>query len=113
MIRMPRFVVTTIPLFVFLGVMAGSLLAALAQSPTTEIPANAKARSFGGGWDCVRGYRKADGACVAITVPANAYATRTSYGSIWECNRGYRKAGETCTMVVVPANGYLNTSGDG
>ena len=62
-----------------------------AQSDSVELPGNARAKSYGSGWECERGYREDNGTCAAIGVPANAYLTNSSYGSGWECGRGYRE----------------------
>jgi hypothetical protein len=39
---------------------------ASAQLASAEIPENARARSFGSGWVCERGYRESDGTCEAV-----------------------------------------------
>jgi ATP-dependent RNA helicase RhlE len=65
-------------------------LPALAQDGTGPLPENAEARNYGGGWDCVPGYRVDGAACAAIELPENAYATGRSYGAGWECRRGYQ-----------------------
>lgn len=44
-----------------LMVFAGSLALAQAQGVEATIPTNATATTYGGGWECDRGYRKADG----------------------------------------------------
>jgi len=86
---------------------------ALAQSGATEMPQNARAISYGSGWECDPGFRELDGACAAVKAPANAYPTDTSYGRGWECDHGYREGDETCIAVAVPANAYLDPSGEG
>ena len=48
-----------------------------AQGAAVAIPENARAQSYGSGWACNRGYREDKGRCVAIRLPANAYATET------------------------------------
>lgn len=88
---------------------------AFAQGPSGAIPENARAKSYGGGWECNRGYRETKGACAAVKVPANAYATDTSYGRGWDCDWGYkeitRRAGR-CVAVKPPTNAYVHASGD-
>lgn len=88
----------------------------LAQEGSAGIPENSHSKSYSGGWDCDRGYRAANAACVAIKVPANAYLTSSiSSGSAWKCNRGFRRTDATgfrqfdatCVAIAVPANGYL------
>ena len=89
------------------------LLAALAAIPGVEfvqgasagMPENARAKSYGSGWECNRGYRRADRACAAIIVPSNAYLGPS--GDRWECDRGYSKIDEACVAVKVPPHGYL------
>ena len=77
-----------------------------------RLPANASARNFGEGWECDRGYRREDNACLAIIVPENAYATNRSYGTGWECMHGFQEVdGAICLEVVVPDGGYLDPSG--
>ena len=51
-----------------------------AQAGSVELPENARAKSYGSGWECERGYREDNGACTAVRVPANAYLANTSYG---------------------------------
>jgi hypothetical protein len=85
---------------------------AFAQGTPGEMPKNAHANSYGSGWECDRGYREISGACTAVKVPANAYATNRSYGRGWECDHGYREVNERCVAVKVPQNGYLDASGD-
>lgn len=94
-----------------LGALLCAAGAAVAQSPAS-IPPNAHSDRFGGDWSCDRGYREANGGCVAVSIPDNAYATNRSYGSGWECKRGYRTVGEKCAPLDVPANAYLNSTGD-
>jgi hypothetical protein len=87
-------------------------LPALAQDGTGPLPENAEARNYGGGWDCVPGYRVDGAACAAIDLPENAYATGRSYGAGWECRRGFREVGGvSCVAIPVPENAYLRSSG--
>ena len=82
-----------------------------AQGRFAEIPENASAKQYGSGWVCDRGYREASGACIAVKVPVDAYATDSSYGRAWECNWGFRRVNETCMVIKVPPNAYLNSYG--
>jgi hypothetical protein len=50
--------------------------------------------SSGKDWNCERGFRKRDRACVAIQVPTNARLTAS--GNSWMCNPGFRRRGKTC-----------------
>src|SRR5579864_474840 len=54
----------------------------------TPLPSNARAGSYGSGWECVRGFQrgfnKTEEGCVAVSVPPNAYLDAS--GSNWECN---------------------------
>src|SRR5512145_3363664 len=75
-----------------------------AQSSSSVIPDNARARSYGGGWECNRGFRETAGRCIVVTVPSNAYLAPE--GSSWICNRGFRAEGATCTAVQIPTNAY-------
>lgn len=76
------------------------------------MPANAQPRSFGGGWECLRSYRRDGDECTAVIVPENAYATNRTYGNGWECSHGFLQVGDaTCLEVVVPDGGYLDPSG--
>ena len=86
--------------------------AAFAQLAAVGVPENATARTYGGGWTCNRGFRKDDGACQAIRVPANAFPTDATYGSGWQCRRGFRNADNNCVAIEIPKNAYLNAFGD-
>ncbi|HTE42571.1 MAG TPA: hypothetical protein VK629_17255, partial [Steroidobacteraceae bacterium] len=59
-----------------LCLLVGASGRSLAQDTTAvTVPDNSRARSYGGGWECNRGYRRADESCKAVQIPANAYAT--------------------------------------
>ena len=94
--------------------MTGSMLfvgfpgQALAQATIGQIPENAEAKSYGGGWRCNPGYRESNGICAAIEAPANGYATGSSYGTGWECSYGFKESNGSCTAIRVPANAYLS-----
>jgi hypothetical protein len=96
----------------FIGLVAALPGIAAAQTASIDIPENARNKSFGSGWECERGFREADGACRAVEIPANAFATNTTYGRGWECGRGYNDVRGTCEAMAVPAQGYLTSSGD-
>src|SRR5580698_8818397 len=72
------------------------------ESSVSTMPANARAAHFGGGWQCVRGFREEDKGCVPVAVPPNAYLS--SFGNGWECNRGYAKTDKACVLIKVPEN---------
>src|SRR4029077_12639432 len=88
--------------------LAASLLAASgsvsSQTDVRVLPVNAHTSRYGSGWECSRGFRRVEEACVAIKVPANAYLN--SFGSDWDCNRGYRKVDQGCKAVKVPAGAH-------
>lgn len=81
---------------------------AAAQMAADGIPENAEATSYGREWRCNRGYLESDGACAAIEIPENAYATRSSYGAGWKCSHGFKKTDGSCTPTRVPANAHLD-----
>lgn len=93
------------------AILAVSVVAGPASAGMGEVPANASAKRFGSGWECDRGFRESKGACVEISVPANAFATKTSYGRGWECRHGFREIREACEAIPVPDNAYLDASG--
>ncbi|MEO0916223.1 MAG: hypothetical protein AAFY31_04465 [Pseudomonadota bacterium] len=77
------------------------------------MPANAQPKSYGDGWECVRGFRQDGDACLAIIVPENAYATNRTYGSGWACLHGFQEVDNaSCREVMVPDGGYLDPSGN-
>ena len=65
------------------------------------VPANAHARSYGGGWNCSHGSREEHGACAKVEIPANSFLNPS--GNDWECNRLYRKTNDACVAIVIPA----------
>lgn len=97
---------------VSLALLTGPAEIAAAQSAEAKTPANASANTYGTGWQCDRGFRKADGGCVAVTVPAHAYLSERSYGQGWACDRGYRKDQATCVAVGLPEHAHLDFYGN-
>jgi hypothetical protein len=92
-------------LVIYAALFAGGVtVEAAAQSASSAIPDNARQRSYGGGWECKRGYRETAGRCDKVIVPANAYLS--SEGSSWICNRGFLTDGARCTAVQIPLNGH-------
>ncbi len=85
---------------------------AMTKERSTSIPRNAVEKSYGSGWECVRGYREIDGRCSLIQVPPNAFRPKSSYGPVWECRRGFVERDEKCVAINVPAHGYLVSYGD-
>jgi len=81
---------------------------ALAQAVADNMPENAAAKRYGGGWRCNTGYRESNGACATIDIPENGFATDSSFGAGWECSYGFKETNGTCTAVRVPANAYLD-----
>jgi len=63
-----------------------------------EVPANGYfvVASSGLGWKCDRGYRRDDGACIAVEVAENAHLDYSGNG--WECNRPYLKQQDKCAL---------------
>jgi hypothetical protein len=45
-------------------------------------------------WRCERGFRKENAACIAVSVPANAFIGYS--GDEWSCEPGFRKQGRAC-----------------
>ena len=93
MFRMQRTRAIIIRLLILFGLLGAVQGLVLAQDVSLEIPNNARAKSYGDGWECDKGYRKINGGCTAVKVPVNGYLTDSSYGSGWKCNRGYREVG--------------------
>ena len=83
-----------------------------AKEDALSLPKNAQAKSYGSGWECVRGFIESKGQCEKIIVPPDAYPTSSSYGRFWECQRGYKLKNETCVAIKVPTHGYLASYGD-
>ena len=63
---------------VLLALMVAAPSLVFAQGGSVKLPENARAKSYGGGWECERGYREDNGVCAAIRIPANAYLTNKS-----------------------------------
>ena len=94
------------------ALVAGLAIPSLAQDGTGLPPENAQDRRFASGWDCDLGYRIADGVCVALEMPANAFPTGRSYGTGWDCQHGFREIrGTICEAIAIPANAFLDASG--
>jgi hypothetical protein len=94
-------------LLVLIALLAPNSGRVFAQNGNAQIPEHARTKKYTSGWECKRGYRKENKACIAIKLPANAYLTGKSYGPGWDCNRGYRQVNENCIAIEVPAHGYL------
>lgn len=62
-------------LAVLAGLIASLAFPAFAQVSTAPMPAHAQPKSYGEGWECDRGYRREDDACLAVILPENAFAT--------------------------------------
>lgn len=98
-----------IHLFILSIVFAGFPYHVSAKGELGAVPENASPSTYGSGWLCDRGYREVDEECIAVEIPANAYATNESYGRGWECNRGYRRERKACVIIKVPPNAYLDS----
>jgi hypothetical protein len=95
--------------------LGASLIGAYAvasQADEQAPPRNAHASPYGGDWECSRGFRRVEEACVPIRVPANAYLD--SFGNDWKCNRGYMKDGQGlgCKAVKPPLNAHTDGEED-
>jgi uncharacterized protein YceK len=95
--------------FLLLTIGLISPLAAEAQQPVVDVPANATLDYTGHAWECKRGYRRSGKTCRVIDLPANA--TLDYDGHAWECKQGYRQSGKTCRVVELPANAILDYTG--
>ena len=73
-----------------IALLTASSSPVFAQVRSDDMPENASPNRYGSGWTCDRGYRKVDGICDVVKVPANAYSTDTSYGRGWRCTWGYQ-----------------------
>ena len=98
-------------LLLLLGLLILPAVAAAQAEVADEVPGNAHAERYGGGWECDWGYRTAAKSCEPITVPA--YAHLDAFGGGWDCDRGYRKVNEACAAVEVPLHAFLNSRGHG
>jgi hypothetical protein len=87
---------------IFLALLVAVPGHVFAQGGSVEMPENARAKSYGGGWECDRGYREDNGACAAIKVPANAYLN--SSGDRWTCDRAHLIAVSTYKVDDSPAS---------
>jgi len=99
------------------GLVASVLVACLApvsfaQDRNGAMPENAYERSFGGGWICDTGYHLDNGACIAVRVPENAFATGRSFGRGWRCRRSFQEVeGMSCREIVIPPHAFLDSTG--
>jgi hypothetical protein len=96
------------PLLV-LALLAGLSGSVLAQTVALPAPQNSHANSYGGGWECDYGFRKAAGACAAIELPANAHSD-SNFGRGWDCNRGYHETAGACAAIKIPADAHLDSN---
>ena len=90
----------------FAAVLLTALCAAVAGAAELALPTHAIRSSYGGGWECERGFVRRDASCVAVQVPANAFLD--SGGSDWQCRRGFVKRGAACQAVRMPANAHAD-----
>src|SRR5580693_2626886 len=72
------------------------------------MPANARAKQYGAGWECKPGFRQEEAACAAIKLPENAYLSDDSFGPGWACKREYKSVGNGCVAVKLPQNAYFS-----
>jgi hypothetical protein len=94
------------------GLLAFTLASttASAQQTSAIVPENAHASRSPTGWECDIGYRVSDGACVAIEIPANAFARNASYGVGWQCEYGFEAVENACVAIEIPENAYFEDS---
>src|SRR5438067_521041 len=91
---------------------SGILIVALGFLPLiarAQVPANARATTWGKGWQCERGFREVSRACLAVVPPAHAEIDYS--GHSWQCVRGYRRVEIGCTAVTLPDHAELDYSG--
>jgi hypothetical protein len=60
------------------------------------VPAQGFLSRSGDAFQCERGYRKDDAACVAVQLPANAHLDYS--GSDWTCDEGFRTRSSGCVQ---------------
>jgi hypothetical protein len=65
-----------------------------AQETEATFPATSHANRFGRGWECDRGYERAESGCKAIVLPDNAHISHS--GSESNCNDGFERKLNTC-----------------
>ena len=85
-------------LFLSLIFLCTMQIAASAESD--NVPANATANAYGGGWKCDIGFRNVKEDCLAIDVPENAYSTDSRYGRGWACLWGFKEEGDLCIAAT-------------
>jgi hypothetical protein len=97
-----------------LALLAVPGLSVGANSQTAKaVPENGQAGRYGGSFECKSGFRKQDESCLKVTLPDNAFLTKTAYGRGWDCHYGFLEKGDQCLAVRVPANAFLEGySGD-
>ncbi len=96
MIKIRKAPATSIYSLVLLALLAAVHGLVFAQAGSVELPDNALAKGYGSGWECERGYRAVNNACVTVNVAESAHLD--SSGNDWECNRPYRKKQGKCAQ---------------
>jgi len=86
--------------------LLGATVTASSQNDSTvATPLHARSGGFGSHpWECLRGYRQENNACLPVNVPANGYLDASGYD--WSCDRGYQKSGNACTLTRIPTNAH-------
>jgi len=79
-----------------------------ARCDPVVVPENGYLDAAGDRWKCDRGFRRAEGVCVLIVLPANSFLAEHSDDPGWECERGYRSRRDACVPIVVPQHAYLS-----
>jgi hypothetical protein len=59
-----------------------------------DIPTNAFLSRSGRSWECERGFRREESACIAVQVPPNAHLGYA--GDNWKCDRGFHSHNSGC-----------------
>ena len=77
------------------------------------VPQDGHLDETGHDWECNHGFKRVDGRCAAIKLPAHAFPTGIAELQSWHCERGYTRRGDSCVAVAIPAHAYLNDPGDG
>ncbi len=67
------------------------------ECQSIQVPEHAflNGSSWGDGWECERGFKRAEGECQSILVPEHAYLDFN--GNNWVCDRGFKREGNRCS----------------
>lgn len=87
--------VLSLPALLALLVMAPAV--GKADGGAAGMPENARAKGYGPGWECDRGYRPVGETCAAVAMPKNAHLDYS--GNNWGCNPPYQRRQEQCALL--------------